>query len=441
MQLTLIQSLGFLAAFQRDAPRAFVRLHRTHGRTVSLRLPRFKLTSITGAGDIRRVVKENYKNYSKGEQGADMDPLWGASNVLLSHGDEWARQRRVCGPAFRPAREEEYQATIVRHTDELVRSLASAARSGEVRRLYHDVRGLVMAILCEDWFGLDPQASDQFGSLLARATDIAAERLLVLLKLPLWVPTAKHRRYRRIAQELHVLVGELMSRQGRAGSSQLLDLLLQALLAQDGGTMSDVEVRNNIVVFLLAAYEFPSFGWTLYFIARDPAVMRRIQAEVDTVLAGRTPQVADLERLAYVRMCVDEGLRLFTPSPIIARDALAADELATCRVEAGTTVAIPICAIHHDPARWPEPLRFRPERFADPARIEPFSYLPFGAGARECIGARLSRQLKITIVAMLFQQYSFALQPGYEPVPVDKLKPRPSGGVPVRVAKLQRVEA
>jgi cytochrome P450 len=426
----------------RDHQEAFRWMHTAHGRTLAMRLLGSEYVSITEPDDVQHVMKDNYRNYGKGTQYAEFEPLWGKSNLLSSHGETWTRQRRVCAPEFQPARGAPYQATIVRRAGELMDSYERSARAGQVRRLYEDVRDLVMRILCEEWFGdVSDRDVREVSRLLNQVTEIIAGRVFVPLKAPLWLPTQRNRRFQRLLAELRVRVRRMIREHADSATDRLnlLGRMLRARQVHDGGaslTMSDAELYDNIIVFLLAAYETPSLGWTLYFIGKHPQVAERIRDEVEHVLGGRTPALEDIDRLAYVRMCVDESLRMFSVSPFLVRQAIADDELSSCRVPAGVNVVVPACVIHHLPQLWPEPGRFMPERFADRSSFHPFSYLPFGKGARECIGRGLALQFSITIIAMLAQRFTYTLERGYQARPRNKFTPHPDGSVPARLTRV-----
>ena len=214
--------------------------------------------------------------------------------------------------------------------------------------------------------------------------------------------------------------------------TSLLGRLLQSTKSEAGLTKR--EVRDNLVVFLLAAYETPSIGWVLYFLGKHPDMAARLTQEVDDVLCEGVASLHDLPRLVYTEACIKEALRLVPPSPILAREALGDDTLSAGNVKRGTLLVIPAYAIHQNANKWLAPTAFRPERFLESSAAAASDFLPFGRGARQCIGAGLAMQTKVTMVAMLLWRFSFSLVPGYHATPHNKLRPFPSGGLPTRLA-------
>lgn len=433
-----LRKLEFVRRMASNAQEAFRWIHATHGKTVAVSLMGGEYVSTIELASVQHVMKDNHKNYSKGTQYTEFEPLWGKENLLASHGDIWVRHRRVVAPEFHPAHLADYQPLIVRHTQALLDSYEGAIRAGEPLRLYDGVRPLIMRILCDKWFGVLPEPDVQRMSwLLSELTDIIGARVFLPVKLPLWLPTPLHVRYRRLLSELQELLARTV-RERKDEALARMNLLGRMLAARDAEprtAMSETELLDNFVVLLLAAYETPTLGWALYFIGREPSVAERLHAEVKEVLGERAPEMEDLPRLKYVRMCIDESMRMFAVSPLMVRQALADDELGSCRLKAGTHVVIPVCTLHQEPELWPEPRRFQPERFAAPASVHPFSFMPFGKGARECIGRAIALQFSTTILAMLFQRYAYTLEAGYEARPNNKFTPFPLGSVPARLTR------
>ncbi|MEQ1501667.1 MAG: cytochrome P450 [Myxococcota bacterium] len=418
--------LRFAARLLRSGPAdAFRWAHQRFGPTIRVGLPGRTLVSVTDPDDVERVTRSEFYKFGKGDIDADLVPMWGSNNVLSAHGDVWRAQRRACQPVFAPTRAPVVQEIVVRHARRLLDPLVDEAGHGPLRReLYQDLRRIVMSSCCEDWFGVtDPAEARRISDVLTRVSDVTTRLVARPVKIPRSVPTPLNLRYRARLRELDAVVAELIGRP----TDRPDDLLGQMLRAS--GSVAPDQLRGNLVVFLVAAYETPSLGWALFLLGRHREVAERAAAEVDSVLGGADPTVADLKRLVFLDACLLEALRLHPPSPVLFREALEDVQLATGRVEAGETVAIAACALHLDPLTWPDPDSYRPERFLD-RRTDGLSFLPFGTGPRACIGAAVAMQTKKTLVAMLLQRFRFAVDDGYAPVPNDPLRPHPSGSVP-----------
>ena len=158
-------------------------------------------------------------------------------------------------------------------------------------------------------------------------------------------------------------------------------------------------------------------------------VQDRARAEAQAVLQGRAATGEDVANLPYIRMIVDEALRLYPPAGIVSRTALAEDTLCGREIMPGDTVMIPIYALRRSHCCGKTPDAFRPERFADRKAIDRYAYLPFGDGPRICIGARFALQEAVIILATLLSRFRFTPVAGQGPEPVMILTLRPEGGV------------
>ena len=205
---------------------------------------------------------------------------------------------------------------------------------------------------------------------------------------------------------------------------------MQILLSRYSG-MTRSELRDNLLTFIVAGHETTalSLAWSLYLCAFDQQVQDRARAEAQSVLGTRAAGVDDLDALPFIRMIVEEALRLYPPAAIVSRTAHAADRLAGAEVRPGDTVVLPIYALHRSRLIWDTPDAFRPHRFADRKAIDRFAYLPFGDGPRVCIGARFAMQEAVIVLATLLARFRFRPVPGRDPDPVMILTLRPERGV------------
>jgi cytochrome P450 len=210
-----------------------------------------------------------------------------------------------------------------------------------------------------------------------------------------------------------------------------LGLLLDA---RDGGSaLTDAEVRDQVLVFLLAGHETTSTAltFTLHLLGRHPDVQRRVRAEVDAVVGAATPTAQHAAALDYTAMVLKEAMRLYPSAPVIGRRAVGDDEICGYRIPAGSDVWVSPWVVHRHPAFWDEPARFDPERFAagrDKARHR-YAWLPFGGGPRACIGQHFSMLESAIALAMLVREFEFTAPPG-EPPYTNHITLHPTHGVP-----------
>jgi cytochrome P450 len=172
-------------------------------------------------------------------------------------------------------------------------------------------------------------------------------------------------------------------------------------------------------------------AWMWYLLACNTEARSRMLAEVDAALGRRRPTVTDLAALPWTAACFHEAVRLYPPAWSIPRVAIADDEIGGHRIARGSSVIIPIHAIHHDARFWADPERYDPERFmpGSPTRRHRSAYLPFGGGRRICIGSSFALMEATLIAAILSQRFVFDLAPGHPVEPEATLTLRPRRGV------------
>jgi cytochrome P450 len=201
--------------------------------------------------------------------------------------------------------------------------------------------------------------------------------------------------------------------------------------------MSDKQLVDNLITFLAAGHETTAkaLTWTLYLIARAPEWQERIRREANEV-AGEAPLAAHhLDSLVVTRAVLDEAMRLYPPAPVMTRQVITPTQLGGKTLPAGTLVFIPIYALHRHTKLWEEPGRFDPERFMPErkAKYPRTQHMPFGFGARTCIGASFAIMEALAILATLVRRADFQWDGKHAPEPLSRVTLRPKGGMPLLV--------
>jgi cytochrome P450 len=197
----------------------------------------------------------------------------------------------------------------------------------------------------------------------------------------------------------------------RAHVGEATDLL--GLLIEAG--LNDDLIRDQILTMLIAGHDTSTalLSWMLVLLGQHPQAMEQARHEVRTVLGQAEPTLAHLPQLVYLGMVMDEALRMYPPIHLGSRVAAEDLEYEGYRIAAGTRVMYSIYLTHRLPAYWPEPSVFRPERFGpDAPRPQPYTYLPFGGGPRNCIGAAYAGVEVKVVMARILQRFDLRLQPG-----------------------------
>lgn len=365
------------------------------------------------------------------------------SGILIAEDQHWRWQRKTV-------------ATLFRHSELLayVPAIAAAAKHqlAEWRRRpgQHtvDIEGgmtdVTLAVITTTILaGCDPaetailkHTSEAF---LAHISWPIAYRMV---RLPLWLWHPGKARMAHSAADQRAAVARLIARRRtEAGAREdILAKLLKARHPDTGEPMADELLIDNLATFLAAGHETTAkaLTWTLYILARAPEWQDRVRAEVASV-AGSGPIAPEhVARLELTQRVLKEAMRLYPPAPVLSRIATDWVTLGEHRIAPGVVVIIPIYAVHRHLKLWSEPDRFDPDRFL-PAREAAYSrmqYMPFGFGARSCIGSAFAMIEATVLLAELVRGARFDWDGKHEPEPISRVTLRPKGGMPLLVEAL-----
>jgi len=382
---------------------------------------------------IRYIVLDNAANYTKSEVGRRLlEPALGRG-LLTSEGETWRRHRRIMAPAFDPRSIVGYAPIMTKMTEELLAKWDAlpALRELDVATAMME---LTLHIISKAMFSSDSdEIVDSVEIGVSTYQKTVRPSMLDLLHFPLWLARLLAPLPTGILREFDQKVDRLLTERGKQPDAEPKDLLARLIAARDGetgGGMSPGEVRDQVVTIFMAGHETTSLAltWTFYLLSQHPAVEAKLHAELADVLEGRTPVNDDVARLRYTRMVIEESMRLYPPAHTFGRQPIADDHILGHRMPAGAEVLILPWLIHRKPSLWENPERFDPERFApERAAARPrFAYIPFGAGARICIGAAFAMTEAVLILATIAQRYQLHLAPGFpvEPQGLITLRPR-----------------
>jgi cytochrome P450 len=221
------------------------------------------------------------------------------------------------------------------------------------------------------------------------------------------------------------------------------DLLSMLLLAQDeegdGGSMTDLQVRDEVMTIFLAGHETTasSLTWTWYLLSQHPKVVKKLHSELESVLAGKLPTVEDVGKLKYTRMIFAETLRLYPPIWLMNRQAIKDYKIDSYVIPAKSVIHMSPYLVHRDPKYYPNPHNFEPERWdsVPQEKLPKFAYFPFGGGPRHCLGEQFAWMEAVLIIAAISQHWEFHLVSGHRVEPQPLVTLRPKYGMQMRCEK------
>lgn len=394
-----------------------------------------RITVVSEPSLIRQVLIDNAEAYRKDDlQRRVLAP--GLGNGLLSaEGDEWRLQRRTLAPIFSARTVRGFETAMNAAGARLARRLRR--RNGMRVDVALEMTRATLDVLERTIFtqGL-PGDPDALGRAITRFLEaVGPIDPLDVFGVPDFVPRIGRLRARPAGRFFAEIVDELITRRRTlmehgAGPQDLLTLLLAAQDPETGNGLSDLAVRANIVTFIAAGHETTAnaLTWALYCLSQDESAQERLEAEVDA--AGENDFT--LDALPFTRAVVEEGMRLFPPVPFLSRQALREDRFGRIKVPRGSLVLIAPWVLHRHHLLWDDPEAFVPERFLpeNRDRIARFTYLPFGAGARVCIGQTFSVQEAAILLAHIVRAVRFRMPADHPPVtPLHRVTLRPEHGL------------
>jgi cytochrome P450 len=350
------------------------------------------------------------------------------TGLFTSEGDFWKRQRKLAQPAFHPRRIGAYGDVMVRYAAET----ADGWQNGATLDMDFEMVELTMRIVARTLFDADVKGEAAIVShAVTTILHIVDKRLNRLLPTPEWLPIEENRRFRAALDDLNGVIQRFIDDRRRTGADtgDLLSMLLLARDDDDSG-MTDKQVRDEVMTLFGAGHETTArtMTWAWYALAQNPHVARQLHAELDEVLNRRAPTMDDLPRLKYTEQVIKEVMRLYPPAWAVTREMMADGEFAGYALKKGEVVIFNMYGVQRDPRFWDDPLRFNPDRFSadNEKSIEKYAYLPFGTGARVCIGNAFALMEARLILATIAARFELDVAPGQvvEPMRAFTLVPK-----------------
>jgi cytochrome P450 len=416
--------LGMAPAFQRDMLGTMIDGFTRYGDLVAYPFgPRFGPRKLLRRGigvyhpDGVRQMFTHRQIFNRRTVGFSVLTELLGEGLLTSDGDLWVRQRRTLQPLFTPRRVAGYAELMA------IEAARVAATPPGTVNLHELMQRYTLRVVGRALFGDEvDDAVAALQRLVPSAGDLALARAMQLVRLPLGVPTSRNLRLRRFRAELYGIVDRIMARHKEAGDAD--DMLTRLRAARDpetGAPLSEREIRDQVLVFLLAGHETTAgaLTFTLYLLGRHPEIQDRVAAGGDEL----------------ARAAVMEGMRLYPPAYSTERLAAVDTEIMGYPVPAGTLVFGSPWITHRHPAFWPEPERFDPDRFIGEHDRPRYAYFPFGGGPRSCIGEHFALlEATILLRTLLSRHRIGSLDADLRLRPLITLRP----AAPVRAALTDR---
>lgn len=420
----------------------FEEIARRYGPISAFRIFGHTVVLLDDAELIGEVLQHQQHRYVRDTGAALLRDLVG-DGVLTTDDPAHLARRRLLQPAFHRVRIAAYAARMVEEAER-----AAAAWTSETIDVGAEMTRLTLGVVGATLFGT--QVGDEAGRIagvIARITGrsrgnlqaISAALAPLFLALRRFTPQSMRLIFGRERAELEAIVDPMVARRRAAGADgdDLLATLLQ-VRDENGGGLSDVDVRNELITFVLAGHETTATAltWAWSLLASHPEIERRLHAELDAVLPDRSPTFEDLPRLRYTANVFAEALRLYPPAAAFARRPSEPVVLGGYRIPRGASIFVSPFVTQRNARYFPEPFAFRPERW-DGESPPKFAFFPFGGGSKMCIGEPFARTEGVLVLATLARRFRLRLDEGAAIVPGPSALLRPEKPIVARVERRQ----
>ncbi|MER7049856.1 pentalenene oxygenase [Streptomyces jumonjinensis] len=370
---------------------------------------------------LRQILKSD-RVYDKGGTFYDRARDIAGNGLVTCPFSDHRRQRRLMQSAFTRPQLKRYSTAMHAEID------ATTARwqDGAVVDAFPEMYGMALRTVGRTLYSTP--VSKEMAEGVERAFDTVLNGLFRQMFLPealRRLPTPANRRYRENLRYLHATTQNLIDDYRRDDTDH--DDLLSALLAsrdEDGGRLDDKEIHDQVITVMAAGTETVAgtLTWIFHLLSVHPGIEAQLYDEIDTVLGGKPPNWDDLPQLSLTDRIITETLRLYPPAWLFTRLTASEVEVAGIRLPQGTTVVFSPAAVAHDTDAYPDERRFDPDRWL-PDRVTPLArqaFMPFGTGARKCIGDLYARTEATLALATILSRWRVTCEPDADirPVPL-----------------------
>ncbi|CAD5125172.1 DgyrCDS13415 [Dimorphilus gyrociliatus] len=382
--------------------------------------------------------------------------LWLGDGLLLSYGPKWFRNRRLLTPAFHFDILKPYTKLYSDCANALVAKWQARLENGDGNQieLHDDISLMTLDSLLKCIFGLHTECQNEkvehpYLQAVQRVTYLLIQRFVnpILLSPFIYYLTPNSWSYLYNIHKLHSFTRKVIKERQALLKAKpdytkhrryldFIDILLSAR-DENGKGLSDQEIADEVDTFMFEGHDTTAAGisFALYNLAKYPEIQEKCREEVMEVL-GESDTVSwnDLSKLTYLTKTLKESLRVSPPVPSIQREITEERVLSNgMRLEKGVAIFLSIYCLHRDPDVWENPGKFDPERHAKKGDKDAFSFVPFSAGPRNCIGQNFAlNEMKATI-AIILKNFVLKEVEGFKPKPSMQITLKSLNGLPILI--------
>lgn len=425
--------VGHLIQLSRDPLGFLSTCSQTYGEIIPLQCAH-KSGVFINKPDYVELVLKNPQTFVKSRAYLVMKSFIG-EGLITSEGSYWSQQRHTVQPVFQHQRIPQYADVMV----EVTRDFLASLQSGEQRNIHADMMNVTLDIVMKCIFSED--ISEQDSLKISQALAIAHRWFEQRQRMGFFLINfldSTESQYKQSLQQMDAIIYRIIRARRHhpaANQSDLLSMMIQAGSEDNDGSMTDLQLRDEIATLMLAGHETTAatLSWVWMLLANHPDKLCKLEQEVDTVLAGKLPGFEDLPNLNYTTWVVKEAMRLYPPVSIMGRVCTTDTLIGNHLIPQGHFVLLSQWVMHRHPDYFDAPEQFMPERWQNDLekQLPKGVYFPFSDGPRVCIGKGFALMETVLVLATIAQKFRLSLVEGQTITPKQSFTLRPSAAVQV----------
>lgn len=414
-------SFAEMQAMQADPLGFAARMAREEGGVAHLKILGTELFLVSEPAMIRELLLHHAQHMHRDPFAGRVFQRFMGDGVFMAEGKSWQRQRKLVQPAFHAMRIRSYVDTMAGYTREMV----AGWKAGEVKAVDVELTRLTLRIIAKTMYDVDLVAeTTRLGALMKEVLMVGEEQLKMLFLPPAWLPTPQNRRQQRALREIRTRLGTIVDERLRTGADHG-DLLSMLLAERDetGTPMSREQVLDECITLFVAGHETTAAAltWTWYLLSRHPHIAAELVQQVQQTLGTEPVSMESLARMPLLEAVIKESLRLYPPAFAFGRQVMEPFSANGVDYPKKAVILFSVYATHRRADLWEDPEAFRPARFLDPENHpDRYTYLPFGAGSRICLG-NMFAMLEAQVVLATMLQHVWLVRADDAPIERDTL--------------------
>jgi cytochrome P450 len=389
----------------------------TYGDVVEFKLLKKNFYLINHPDLMKDILTRDIDNYTKKTISFKFIKEVLGESTFTAMGDDWRRKRLTVQPSFRNTSISNLSSIMTDCIEDFLTEWESQCDRGNTIELSAEMMHLTLKVVVKALFSSTLSDTDfkDITKVFKPLLEAVNARISFPVKMLYRLPLNKNKKYQGYIETLDIIIYRIIGERRLANNkpTDLLQMLMDATDEETGLPLTDIELRNELMTMFIAGHETTAnaMSWLWTILSSNSDIREKIEQEVDEVLGDRKPEASDFANLSYCLKAFKETMRLYPPVPILPRQVENDTTLGDYLIKGGSGVLFSPHLLHRHPEFWDAPEVFDPNRFdkSEERKRHTYAYLPFGGGARVCIGNNFALMEAVFIIAMTTQRFRVKL--------------------------------